>query len=146
MTSIKLEPVGGDDPGLKAALIEAHLPTDDIGEDGRSFYRAVTENGAIVGYSGIEDCGAACLLRSLVILPEYRRRELGRILVHMTIEQAGEASTVYLATTTASGFFEILGFSVVARPDVPAAVLSTRQLSGICPASATIMKLTRPPT
>lgn len=145
MTLIKLEPVGGDDPGLKAALIEAHLPTDDIGDDGRSFYRAVTENGAIVGYSGIEDCGDACLLRSLVILPEYRGRGLGRILAERTVDQTGEASTVYIATTTASGFFKILGFSVVARPDVPAAVLSTRQLSGICPASATIMKLTRPP-
>ncbi|SOC39558.1 hypothetical protein SAMN05892877_10675 [Rhizobium subbaraonis] len=31
------------------------------------------------------------------------------------------------------------------RGDVPPAVLATRQLSGICPASATIMKPSRTP-
>ncbi|CAN7642811.1 MULTISPECIES: hypothetical protein [Rhizobium/Agrobacterium group] len=39
-----------------------------------------------------------------------------------------------------------VGFSEVLRDSVPAAVLATRQLSSICPSSATIMKLIRPPT
>ena len=104
------------------------------------------EEGAIVGYSGIEDCGDASLLRSLVTLPEYRGRNFGRDLVRMTVDQAGKAPAVYLATTTGSGFFEGLGFAVVDRSQVPDTVLSTRQLSGICPTSAMIMKLARSPT
>lgn len=144
--TIRLEPVDGDDPGLKAALIEAHLPTDDIRDEGRSFFKAVAEDGATVGYSGIEGCGDACLLRSLVVLTDHRGKGLGRILTRLTLDRVADAADIYLATTTASGFFEDLGFAAVDRSAVPDAVLSTRQLSGICPASATVMKLNRPPT
>ncbi|NTF07988.1 GNAT family N-acetyltransferase [Agrobacterium rubi] len=146
MTAIRLEPVGGDDPELEATLIEAHLPTDDIRDDGRSFFRAVAEYGATVGYSGIEACGDAGLLRSLVVLPDHRGKGFGRILTRLTLDRAEGAVDIYLATTTASEFFKDLGFAVVDRSAVPGAVLSTRQLSGICPASATVMKLIRPAT
>ena len=146
MTAISLEPVGGDDPGLRTALIEAHLPTDDIRDEGRSFFRAVAKDGATVGYSGIEGCGRTRLLRSLVVLPDHRGKGLGCILTRLTLDRVGDAADIYLATTTAWRFFEDLGFAVVDRSAVPDAVLSTRQLSGICPASATVMKLNRPPT
>ena len=146
MTAIRLEPVGGDDPELKATLIEAHLPTDDIRDEGRSFFKAVAEDGATVGYSGIEACGGASLLRSFVVLPDHRGKGVGRILTRLTLDQAEGPVDIYLATTTASKFFEDLGFAIVDRSAVPELVLSTRQLSGICPASATVMKLTRPPT
>ena len=144
MTTIRLEPVGGNDPGLAAALVEAHLPTEDIGDDGRSFFIALAEDGSTVGYSGIEACGDAVLLRSLVVLPEHRGKNLGRILTRLTLGRAVDIADIYLATTTASGFFENFGFAAVNRADIPEAVLSTRQLSGLCPASATIVKLIRP--
>jgi N-acetylglutamate synthase-like GNAT family acetyltransferase len=64
----------------------------------------------------------------------------------MTIARTPNGSAVYLATTNAARFFEHLGFTAIGRDQVPQAILSTRQLSGLCPASATIMKLTRPPT
>jgi N-acetylglutamate synthase-like GNAT family acetyltransferase len=54
--------------------------------------------------------------------------------------------SAYLATISAVSFFLSLGFTVVDRDKVPASILSTRQLTGICPASATIMKLSKPPT
>ncbi|GAK73173.1 hypothetical protein RRU01S_32_00350 [Agrobacterium rubi TR3 = NBRC 13261] len=79
MTVIRLEPVGADDPELKATLIEAHLPTDDIRDEGRSLFKAVAEDGATVGYSGIEACGDASLLRPLVVLPDHRGKGFGRI-------------------------------------------------------------------
>lgn len=107
MTTIRLEPVGGNDPGVAAALVEAHLPTEDIGDYGRSFFVALAEDGSTVGYSGIEACGDAVLLRSLVVLPERRGKNLGRILTRLTLGRAVDIADIYLATTTASGFSKI---------------------------------------
>lgn len=146
MNDIRLEPVLGGDAGLKLALSASGLPTEDLEDAERSFYRAVTSDGDTVGYAGIEACGGDVLLRSIVILPEHRGKALGKALTKETLRSANVSSAVFLATTTAAPFFENLGFVVVQRSDVPAAVLATRQLSGICPASATIMKLDRPST
>ncbi|MBB3948219.1 N-acetylglutamate synthase-like GNAT family acetyltransferase [Rhizobium skierniewicense] len=64
----------------------------------------------------------------------------------MHLEQVEKAVDLYVATTTASDSFEDLGFAIVDQSDAPELVLPARQLSGICLASATVMKLTRPPT
>ncbi|MDG3576841.1 MULTISPECIES: arsenic resistance N-acetyltransferase ArsN2 [Rhizobium] len=144
--SIELVPVSGSDAEFKDALVRAGLPTADVEDEGRSFFRAVTSNGDTVGYSGLEACGDDVLLRSLVVLESFRGRGFGRTLAEATVEKAGRDVGVFLATTSAAPLFERLGFGLIDRRDVPAAVLSTRQLSGICPASATIMKLNRPPT
>lgn len=146
MSDIRLEPVPGSDPGLKLALSASGLPIEDLGEPGRSFFRAVSSDGGTIGYAGIETCGDAVLLRSMVILPEHRGKSFGKSLIKQTLKAVKESSAVFLATTTAAPFFESLGFVAVERADAPPAVLATRQLSGICPASATIMKLSNPPT
>lgn len=146
MNDIRLEPVLGGDAGLKLALSASGLPTEDLEDAECSFFRAVTSDGSTVGYAGIEACGGDVLLRSIVILPEHRGKALGKALTKETLRSANVSSAVFLATTTAAPFFENLGFVVVQRSDVPAVVLATRQLSGICPASATIMKLDRPST
>ena len=145
MSAIKLEQIEGNDAGLKAALTEAHLPTDDIEDHGR-FFRAQSTDGRAVGYLGFERCGDDFLLRSVVVLPDHRGQGLGSVLVERAVAGLDQAGDVFLATTSAAAFFERLGFSEVLRDSVPAAVLATRQLSSICPSSATIMKLTKPPT
>jgi N-acetylglutamate synthase-like GNAT family acetyltransferase len=71
---------------------------------------------------------------------------LGKAVVEATVASLDPGSDVFLATTSAAPFFARIGFSEVRRDSVPAAVLATRQLSSICPSSATIMRLTRPPT
>lgn len=147
MSDIRLEPVPGSDTALKLALSVSGLPTEDLEDLGRSFFRAVSSDGLTVGYAGIETCGDnAVLLRSMVILPEHRGGSLGSAVTVEMLKAIDPATAVFLATTTAAPFFEKLGFVVIERGDVPPAVLTTRQLSGICPASATIMKLKRPPT
>lgn len=143
MSDIRLEPVPGSDPGLKLALSTSGLPTEDLEDAGRSFFRAVSSDDGTVGYAGIEACGEDVLLRSVVILPEHRGKALGKSLTRETLKAVDVSSAVFLATTSAAPFFESLGFVVVERADVPPAVLATRQLSDICPASATIMKLDR---
>lgn len=131
---------------LRAALAAAGLPVDDLDERGRLYFECRNPEDTLIGFSGLEQCGDDFLLRSMVILPEFRSRGFGRKLATLTISQTEASADIYLATTTASAFFGLIGFEDVTRDRVPDAVLSTRQLSGLCPASAKIMKLERPPT
>jgi len=146
MSIIKLEQITGSDADLKAALTDAHLPTDDIEDAGRTFFKALSADGQIVGFSGVERCDGDYLLRSVVVHPDRRGTGLGKAVVEVTVASLDPRSGVFLATTSAASFFARLGFSEVQRDSVPAAVLATRQLSSICPSSATIMKLIKPPT
>ncbi|EYR84389.1 MULTISPECIES: arsenic resistance N-acetyltransferase ArsN2 [Rhizobiaceae] len=146
MSTIKLEQIKGNDTDLKAALTDAHLPIDDIEDGGRTFFKALSADGRVIGFSGVERCGDDYLLRSLVVLPDHRGQSLGSALTNETLAGLGGAGDVFLATTSAAPFFARIGFSEVQRSSVPAAVLATRQLSSICPSSATIMRLTKPPT
>lgn len=146
MSAIKLEQIEGNDAGLKAALTAAHLPTGDIEDHGRTFFRAQSSDGRAIGFLGVERCGDDFLLRSVVVLPDHRGQGLGSVLVERAVAGLDQAGDVFLATTSAAPFFMRIGFSEVQRDSVPAAVLATRQLSSICPSSATIMKLIKPPT
>lgn len=145
LMTIVLHEVAGSDARLREALRAADLPTDDIEDDGRAFFEAVSGDGQTIGYAGLERCGGDYLLRSVVVLPSHRGHDLGQAIVEAMLQSA-DGGEVFLATTSAAPFFSNIGFSEVQRADVPAAVLATRQLSSICPSSATIMKLNRPPT
>lgn len=146
LIAIALIETSGQDEGLRAALQAADLPTGDIEDDGRTFFRAVSDAGQTIGYAGIERCAGDALLRSVVVLAEHRSHGLGRAIVQATLQEVEVSGDVFLATTSAAPFFSALGFCEVPRTIVPAAVLATRQLSSICPSSATIMRLNRPPT
>ncbi|MCA1868232.1 GNAT family N-acetyltransferase [Agrobacterium genomosp. 3] len=146
MRELKLESVPVSDE-LRAALTSAGLLVDDLDDSGRSFFTFVAADRRVVGYSGIETCSDdAVVLRSVVVLPQYRSQGYGRHLVELTLARTSPPAATYLATTGAASFFELIGFTSVERDQVPPAILSTRQLSGLCPASATIMRLNRPPT
>ncbi|KRB53471.1 arsenate reductase [Rhizobium sp. Root708] len=146
MRELTLEPVPVSNE-LKAALTCAGLLTDDLEGTDRTYFALVDVDSGVVGYSGIETCDEdSVLLRSVVVIPEFQAQGYGRRLVDLTIARAPVAADVYLATTSAARFFESFGFTPVDRDKAPKAILSTRQLSGLCPASATIMKLNRPPT
>lgn len=144
LSAIALREVAGSDARLREALLAADLPTDDIGEEGRAFFKAVSSEGHAVGYAGLERCAGDYLLRSIVVLPEHRGHGFGRAIVEAALRDVD--GDIFLATTSAAPFFSTMGFAEVQRAEVPAAVLATRQLSSICPSSATIMKLIRPPT
>ncbi|WP_313606752.1 arsenic resistance N-acetyltransferase ArsN2 [Rhizobium sp.] len=146
LSAITLIEVPGQDEGLRVALQAADLPTDDIEDEGRTFFRAVSDAGQTIGYAGIERCADDALLRSIVVLPEHRSHGLGRAIVQATLQEVGLTGYVFLATTSAAPFFSTLGFTEVPRTIVPATVLATRQLSSFCPSSATIMRFNRPPT
>ena len=135
-----------NDAHLREALHAADLPTEDIEDYGRAFFEAASDEGRAVGYASLERCAGDYLLRSVVVLPAHQGHGWGRVIVEATLRGIDCSSDVFLATTSATSFFSIIGFVEVSRTEAPAAVLATRQLSSICPSSAMIMKLNRPRT
>lgn len=130
-----------DDKDLHAALAGAGLPVDDLTEPDRSFFAYDTLDGERIGYGGFERRGRDVLVRSIVVLPRWRKGQFGSNLVPLLLFRAHEegARAAFLLTTSAAPFFARLGFKELARGDAPAAILATRQAAALCPASAHLM-------
>jgi N-acetylglutamate synthase-like GNAT family acetyltransferase len=140
---LDLQPVAGTNGDLLAALQAASLPTDDLTESGRSFFR-LSDHGREVGFGGLEIYGQHALLRSVVVVPEHRGRGYGVAVTNLVLDQAmgHGVRTVYLLTDSATSFFEHLGFAQIDRAAAPAAILQTRQAASLCPASAALLAKT----
>jgi len=141
MGGLRPHPVTGEDMGLRAALVAADLPTDDLAEAGRRFFR-FDEAGQVVGYGGFECHERHALVRSVVVLPEHRGRGIGRAITDALIGAAYRAGArdAFLLTTSSAAFFERLGFATIARTDAPAAILATRQAAAICASAALLSR------
>ena len=126
-------PIPGIDDGLVASLLAANLPVDDIGDPGRSFFR-VEDDGRVLGYGGFELYGEDALLRSIVVPAANRGQGHGRAITDAMLREIDNAGgrRVYLLTTSATVFFEHLGFRRIVRDAAPPAILATRQASTIC--------------
>jgi amino-acid N-acetyltransferase len=127
--------------GVKAALVKAKLPADDIGDERVLVWRFETVEGTPVGFGGLEIFGSDALLRSLVTLPPLRQVGMGAAMVAMleTEARALKCRVVYLLTASDPKFFARLGYDACARGDVPAQVRGSRQFAALCPPSATAM-------
>lgn len=139
--TLGLQPMTGAEPDFHAALLAEGLPTDDLGESGRTFFR-ITDGAETVGYGGYELHGHHALLRSMVIDQGRRGQGLGRTATDLVLGQAQAAGArdVYLLTLSAAPFFEHLGFARIDRATAPAAILATRQAASLCPASAALLR------
>ena len=133
--------IDGADPALAATLAEAGLPGDDLTAPGRRFFRFDTLDGETVGFGGLEPCGRDVLVRSVVVRPAFRGRGIGRNLVALLLARAHDAGArqAWLLTTSATPFFTALGFREAARETAPAAIRTSRQAAGLCPASAPLL-------
>jgi len=147
--------VAEDWPAIAALLKDAALPLQ--GADGHleHFVVAVRDD-ATVGCATYEDyCSGAAgssaagldseqavLLRSVALALAERGTGAGRLLVDRVLDRArrGGATSAILLTTTAEAFFAHLGFTRITRDDVPAALLTSAEFTGACPASAAIMR------
>lgn len=130
-----------DKGALSAALDAEGLPSDDIEEPGRRFYRFETLSGDAVGYGGFETYGRDALLRSIVIEQDKRGQGLGRNLTQLLLTRAFNegARHAWLLTTSAAPFFERAGFKTVDRGSAPQSILDTRQAASLCPSSAPLL-------
>lgn len=74
---LQVQQIASDDPDFVAALEAEQLPIDDLAEDGKRFFR-FEENGALLGFGGLELTDGYALLRSIVVQPRSRGQGAGR--------------------------------------------------------------------
>jgi N-acetylglutamate synthase-like GNAT family acetyltransferase len=127
--------------GLKAALVKAGLPADDVNDARLLFWRFETAADIPAGFGGIEIHAGDALLRSVVTLPPLRRIGLGSAIVAaLEVEaRSHKCRSIYLVTTSEAGFFGRLGYAACARGDVPDAIRRSPHFARLCCASGTVM-------
>ena len=124
-------------PEIRAALLAAKLPAAEL-TPGAVYYRFADESGRTVGFGGLEGRREDRLLRSLVVLPEFRGAGLGVAMVRELegfARNAG-AKTLHLLTTTAAPFFGRLGWEPRDRMAAPVDIAVTTEFSSLCPKTA----------
>lgn len=122
---------------LRLALDAARLPTDDLGQPGRTFFKLSDDRGPI-GFVGLEGEGTDRLLRSLVVLPSRKRQGHGGLLVaHIeAFARRDGVERLHLLTTSVADFFRSRGYRPAERASAPAAIAATAQFTSLCPGSA----------
>jgi amino-acid N-acetyltransferase len=137
-------PAAAGDLDLITQLLAANdLPTADLDAAQVVRFRCVRdERGQVLACAGLERLGDVALLRSVAVAVHARRRGLARALVAALEADARQLklTTLYLLTTAAAGYFARLGFSRIAREDVPPVVRASHEFSTLCPISAIVMQ------
>jgi amino-acid N-acetyltransferase len=130
-----------DARGCRRAAGSAGLPTRDLTETHCEDFFFVGSAHAPTGLVGLELFGDVGLLRSLVVAPQRRGRGDGLALVKHAEAQARSrgVGALYLLTTTAEDFFTRQGYRRAERAAAPAAIRTTREFAGLCPASSAFM-------
>jgi amino-acid N-acetyltransferase len=142
MTTVKLRALTADDmPRAMALLASCDLPTDDL-DDASIALVGAFDGGAMIGVIGLQSCGEVGLLRSLAVDPGHRDRGVARALCEWVFDlaRAREMRELWLLTITADAYFARLGFTPVARDEVPAQIRATSQFASLCPATARTMR------
>ncbi|WP_328774713.1 arsenic resistance N-acetyltransferase ArsN2 [Deinococcus aquaedulcis] len=119
--------------GLPVAGLDEHLAHSVV----------VDGEGGPHALAALEVHGSVGLLRSVAVAPERRGQGLAQHLVQGVIERASALglTDLYLLTTTAAAYFPRFGFQPVPRDVAPAMLHASREVQGVCPASATLMHL-----
>jgi arsenate reductase (thioredoxin) len=142
---MKVAPADADDlEAILDMLRKASLPHADITSVHLADFLVAREDPRVVGAVGFERYGDIALLRSLVVLPDFRDRGIGDALVdaiERLAERAGMRALVLL-TTTAKKFFERHRFVAIDRDAVPNAVKLSTEFATLCPSTATCMQKT----
>ena len=127
--------------GLKAALVKAGLPSEDVTDPKCLFWRFETVADVPAGFGGLEIHAGDSLLRSIVTLPPVRRMGIGSAIVGALEGEARalKCRSIYLVTTSEAGFFGRLGYAACARSDVPEAIRQSSHFGSLCCASGTVM-------
>jgi amino-acid N-acetyltransferase len=126
---------------VKAILKEANLSTAGVDEHFSNFM-VVERDGCVIGTAGLEIYGDVAILRSVAIIPEFRRQGMGDGLVRAMINFADRRNIkqIYLFTQTAREFFKKFGFKTIQRECIDERCRSSGE-AGLSPASATAMAL-----
>lgn len=131
-----------DTEAMVALLQTAALPARCIEEHLEHFL--VLRDGTVVrGCGGLEIYADSCLLRSLVVEPEYRRAGWGRVLARQLLARArslGMREMIALSST-AVPFLRGLGFVEIERERISAVVRGSWQFAEDGCSCATSLRL-----
>jgi amino-acid N-acetyltransferase len=118
-----------------------NLPAGDLPEKLDEFYTAM-DGQRIVGLIGMERYSHYGLLRSMVVHPDYRNKQIAKKLVQLLEQKAASSGiiTMYLLTETAEKYFSRNNYQVITRKEVPEPLFRSSEFSHVCPVSATVMK------
>ena len=127
---------------IEGLLTLSGLSPEGVAESLAGFVVAL-ENGRLVATAGLEEHGAAGLLRSVATAPDRRGRGLAQRLVGTLLERARsrEYDAVYLLTSGAEAYFERFGFRRIDRQAVPSGVRGAGQFTNQTCASSAVMVL-----
>ena len=132
----------GDLDAIKQLLEQNDLPLAGVDEHWKTFVVA-REGDHVIGCGGSETYANAALVRSIAVVPEYRSRGIGRLIVRHLIDRlsARGIREFYLLTTTASEYFKKRGFKKCDRDEVNPQLLASREFQDACPQTAVCMRL-----
>ena len=139
MPELKLRPARPAElAAISGLLSAAELPSEDLDVAMLDAFLVATEGESCVGVVGLEIHESNAPLRSLAVEPRHRARGLGSRLVDAieTEARARGVTALYLLTTTATAFFEPLGYTAHDRSAVPPPIAATTEFSSLCPDTA----------
>jgi amino-acid N-acetyltransferase len=130
-----------DLPLIQDLLLKENLPALDIVLDIIHIF-LFYENKNLVGITGLENFRKFGLLRSVVVVDDYKGKGKGKTMCRLTMEKASEMGVeeLYLLTETAEDFFKSIGFETIDRAEAPGFIKSTTEFKNLCPASAAFMR------
>lgn len=125
---------------FRMRLEMSNLPTADLDEPDRLFFRLSDDDG-LIGYIGLEGTGTDRLVRSLVVMNGRRGQGYGRQLVDRLerVARHDGGERLHLLTTKAARFFLSLDYAITDRASAPVPIAASAEFTTLCPASATYM-------
>jgi len=141
--AISLRPAKHDDiSAITNLLATVSLPLEGIEECIDDFFVA-EDGGVVIGCAGFETHGAAALVRSVAVSPDYRGQKIAEKLYGELVRIAREKGLreFVLLTTDASPYFARFGFKIVSRDDIDPDLLESDQFKKICPSTAICMRI-----
>lgn len=126
---------------VQRILAENNLPIDDLSEVNLNHFFWCGDVFNPRGVIGVEVYGTDGLLRSLAIDLDVQGQGYGALLLQKLEQHAKSIGiqTLYLLTETAVEYFQGKGFESIVREFAPEAIKQTKEFSGLCPDSATLM-------
>ncbi len=136
-----LKSIAPDDSGFIAALGDAQLLISGLAGSTCANFAFVNKTHKPLAYGGYTVFGKVALLRSCVVLPEYRGMRVGARLVTALISQLQGmgVARVFLLTEGADVFFSTLGFCALPREEAPESIARTEQFTRHCSDGAIFM-------
>lgn len=137
----EIRPAAPEDLGaIENLLALCMVPYGDVRSGKTEFVIAESARG-IIGVGGLEKHSEYGLLRSIAVMPGFRKLQIAHRILQRLISTGEESglNVFYLATHRAQEYFSRQGFKVAPIETVPPEIISSPLMREFYPASATIM-------